>query len=150
MSKRSKKAKRTGECAGCKRVVFLQNMPLRLCMSCNRARIKGNDPDVKALEAAAAKRERKARKADASDYAKGNATDEADDEREQIYCKEWPKGKPMPSHYRPARKYPCPSCRRVLNDYSSQACIVLGVKEEVAYLRCRVCGESHTLPVRED
>lgn len=150
MSRKKAKADRTGECAGCGKKRWWQNVPLKLCTACNKARKQGEDQDLAKLKRAEIKRAEKAEKPGASNYAKENTTPEADDERTQLYRKVWPKGKPMPKFYRPARKYPCPSCERILTDYASQAVMLLGLKEHVAYFSCRCCGEGFSLPVRRD
>ena len=42
----------------------------------------------------------------------------------------------------------CPRCRRVRRDDKSQATVTTGIKDDVAYLRCRCCGHRFAAPVR--
>ena len=63
----------------------------------------------------------------------------------------WPAGKPLPGVYRkPSREVlPCPRCLRVLLDNNGQAVGCVSSGSTLAFFRCKACGHTWKLPVRE-
>ena len=63
----------------------------------------------------------------------------------------WPEGKPAPTKWKRAPgPIPCASCKAVLNQYSSQAVICVGIHDDLAYLECRVCRHQWKVAVASD
>ena len=61
----------------------------------------------------------------------------------------WPKETPMPEYHIRRVPMPCPKCRRVLLDNSSQATICRSIFDDFAYYQCRNCKHSWKMPVKE-
>ena len=63
----------------------------------------------------------------------------------------WPVGVPIPDVYLKVRRQPppCPECRRVRTDEGGQSSVCQSSGSDVAWFRCKCCGHSWPLPVRE-
>lgn len=59
----------------------------------------------------------------------------------------WPEGKDQPSVYVKRAPLPCKYCRRVLLPNLSQAVIVKALSTDRAYLYCKACQKTFTLPI---
>jgi len=62
----------------------------------------------------------------------------------------WPKGKPLPDSFIKVKRdpVPCPRCRRIRLDDSSQATACTSSGEAVAWFRCKSCGHRFKMSVR--
>lgn len=60
----------------------------------------------------------------------------------------WPEGQEMPRFYEKRPYYPCPNCRRVLDEQAGQAVAVLCTANGKAYLRCRCCETRFQMEMR--
>lgn len=59
----------------------------------------------------------------------------------------WPADSPLPETYQRQRRMPCPECRRISLDTTSQAVVVKVTSAHLAYLLCRGCGHQWQLPL---
>lgn len=63
----------------------------------------------------------------------------------------WPSDQPLPTHYVKARRrlLPCPACRRIGLENGGQAVVCTSSGHDVAAFRCKACGHTWQMPVRE-
>jgi hypothetical protein len=70
-------------------------------------------------------------------------------EQQQRAQQFWPDGEDLPDHYIRRRLQPCPECRRVLTAAGGQAVVCTASRNDEAYLRCKSCGHSWAMPVKQ-
>lgn len=59
-----------------------------------------------------------------------------------------PAGEPLPETYKKQSPLPCPKCRRRLTDRMGRAVVCTSTTTDLAYLRCRACGNTWKLPIK--
>ena len=70
--------------------------------------------------------------------------------QESVDRRYWPKGKAMPTGVRKIRRVlvPCPKCRRVLLDDLSQVAVCQHSGSDIAWFRCKFCGNTWKLGIK--
>lgn len=114
--------------------------------------IQSQEPPIRTLEEVDADLAAMQKRSDEMHHKKRKDADkehaDAEEDAHQARCF-WPEGEKLPRSHRRATRQPCRKCRRIFMDNGGQAVVLRQSTDKLADFRCKVCGETFSLPVEE-